>query len=389
MLRSRSSRSVRAHALVIAAALVAACSEASESDDSSHSNAGAAGSAGSNGATGNAAGSGGTNASGGANANGGASGSGAQAGSAGSNTAGTNTSGGSAGAASGGTTGEGDAGNAGTGAEAGSPAAGGAANDAGNAGTGAAGAPGGAVPSPGCDTENATSGRFTIDVDGTEREYILKLPESYDPSHPYPLIFGWHGRMYDAEWVANGEAPLTGPYFGIESEAAGRAIFIAPQALDTGWSDQDGRDLAFALAMVERSRTELCVDESRLFSTGFSFGAIMTLVIGCTEGDVFRAIAPMSGSLSNGCPASDQPVAYWSSHGTQDTTITPAQGEAARDEFLARNHCEATSQPSEPEGCVRYDGCDPGYPVSFCTFEGAHVPPPFAGEAIWSFFSQF
>lgn len=232
------------------------------------------------------------------------------------------------------------------------------------------------------------SGRFTIEVDGLSREYILKLPAPYDPSRPYPLIFGWHGRMYDAEWVHGGEPPLTGPYFGIEAEAAGSALFVAPQALDSGFSNQNGQDIAFTRTMVARLQGELCVDATRIFSTGFSMGAMMTIRIGCELPDVFRAIAPMSGSLGAGCPESNRKVGYWASHGSNDTVIPPEQGEAARDEFLRRNGCSETSQPSEPEGCVSYD-CDPASPVTFCTYPGVHEPPPFVGATVWDFLSQF
>jgi polyhydroxybutyrate depolymerase len=380
---SRSSQFTRVRALALAVAIVAAaCSESSEPEDST-ATAGGSGdsSAGTNDSAGTTSGGTGANTSGGASSG--------TAGTQTSGNGGSPSNGGASGAAPGGSAGEAGESTAGNGALSGAGNGGSDSGSAGSSGSaGAAGTTNDAVASPGCGAENAASGTFTVDVDGTEREYILKLPDAYDPEHPYPLVFGWHGRMYDAEWVANGEPPLTGPYFGIESEAAGRAIFVAPQALDTGWSDQNGRDLAFAMAMVARFEAELCLDRSRIFSTGFSFGAIMTLVLGCAEGDVFRAIAPMSGSLSNGCPAADRPVAYWSSHGTDDTTVTPAQGEAARDEFLARNHCDATSTETTPQGCLSYDGCDPGYPVTFCTFEGAHVPAPFAGTAIWSFFSQ-
>lgn len=249
---------------------------------------------------------------------------------------------------------------------------------------------GDAEPSEGCGAGNApASDRYGIDVEGTEREYILEVPADYDPNRPYPIVFGWHGRMYDAEWVANGEPPLTGPYFGIASEADGGAIFVAPQALETGWSNQDGRDIAFADAMLARLASELCVDQSRVFSTGFSFGAMMTIALACARADVYRAVAPMSGSLQVGCEGTELPIAYWASHGTGDTTVTPATGEAARDEFVERNGCSSTTMPTEPDGCVAFEGCNPGYPVEWCTFDGAHVPAPFAGSAIWAFFSQF
>ena len=249
--------------------------------------------------------------------------------------------------------------------------------------------PANAMPSAGCGaTSSPESGRFTIDVDGTAREYILKLPADYDPSTPYALIFAWHGRMYSADWVANGDPPQTGPYFGIESEANGKAIFVAPQALSSSWTNQNGRDVAFVDAMRARFESDLCIDQSRIFSVGFSMGAIMTLTIGCTEGDVFRGIAAMSGSLADGCPAGDHAVAYWGSHGNNDTTIPPSQGQAARDEFRNRNHCGSDTSAADANGCVSYQGCDPGYPVTWCPFDGAHEPPQFAGTAIWGFLSK-
>lgn len=252
----------------------------------------------------------------------------------------------------------------------------------------------GAVPSDGCGMAPPESGRDSIDVDGTTREYILRVPEDYDPTRPYRLIFAWHGMSGSAEQVDKGDPPNTGldptgPYFGIQSEADGQAIFVAGQALSGGWTNQNGRDLAFVEAMLDRFEGELCIDESRVFATGFSFGAIMTLTIGCNLGERFRAIAPMSGSLQNGCPAGDQQLGYWASHGTMDTTIPIANGEKARDEFVKRNHCQMDTVPAEPDGCVSYQGCDEGYPVTWCPFDGIHEPPPFSGPAIWSFLAQF
>lgn len=249
------------------------------------------------------------------------------------------------------------------------------------------GAPGGnggaaaAVPSAGCGKAPLASGRATLEVSGASREYILKVPDGYDPNHPYRLIFGFHGAKYDDDWVADGGAPLTGPYFGIEGEAKGDAIFVAPQAGGGGWGSQD---LAFVDAMVAKFETQLCVDKKRIFSVGFSMGAIMTLHIACNRSDVFRAVAPMSGQLPSPCPAGN-PIAYWSSHGTNDTTISPSQGQAARDEFVKRNHCTSQASSPDADNCVTYQGCDQGYPVAWCTFSGQHEPARFAGPAIWQF----
>jgi hypothetical protein len=96
----------------------------------------------------------------------------------------------------------------------------------------------------------------------------------------------------------------------------------------------------------------------------------------------------MSGSLNGTCSGS-APIAYWTSHGTNDTTITPAAGQTAREQFRIRNGCGTTTTAGDRAGCVEYAGCSAGHPTVSCTFDGAHVPAPYAGEAIWRFFSRF
>ena len=304
--------------------------------------------------------------SGGAAGNGGAAGGAAGNGSAGGGSTGRGSGGASAG--SGGTAGKGAGGG---------PSSGGAAGGAGSA------AP---RPSAGCGATNPpANGTYMITVDGAAREYILTVPDGYVPSHPYRLILAFHGHMYTAQSVADGGPPGSGPYYGIESEANGSAIFIAPQAIGSGWSSGD---LDFVNAMVSDTEAQLCVDEGRVFATGFSMGAIMTITIGCGEGDVFRAIAAMSGEISGSCSGS-HPIAYWASHGMSDPTIAIANGQAARDKFVAIDKCASTTVAADANGCLAYQGCLAGDPVVWCPFAGVHEPPPFAGPAIWSFLSQF
>lgn len=46
------------------------------------------------------------------------------------------------------------------------------------------------MPSSGCGAaEHPESGTFMIDVDGTPREYIVKIPADYDMNKPYKLVY--------------------------------------------------------------------------------------------------------------------------------------------------------------------------------------------------------
>ena len=226
------------------------------------------------------------------------------------------------------------------------------------------------------------------DVSGTTRQYILTLPTGYDPHHVYPLLFAFHGGSSGRAVVVDGDPPQSGPYYGIQAVANNAAILVAPQALSGSWTNQGGRDVAYVDAMLSRFESQLCVDQSRIFATGFSFGAIMTIALGCNDSSKFRAIAAMSGEIMNGCPDT-RSLPYWSSHGMSDPTINFSLGQAARDTFVQRNHCSSQTVATSPSGCVSYQGCDPGFPVVWCPFDGVHEPPPFAGSAIWAFLSQF
>jgi hypothetical protein len=80
----------------------------------------------------------------------------------------------------------------------------------------------------------------------------------------------------------------------------------------------------------------------------------------------------------------------WGSHGLSDTTVPIADGRAARDKILKQNHCGTGTVPNAADAsCVDYQGCDAGYPVTWCEFAGTHMPPSFGTTAITAFFKSF
>jgi poly(3-hydroxybutyrate) depolymerase len=269
---------------------------------------------------------------------------------------------------------------------------------AGASATGGNSSAGGASGTMGCGMTNypapcSTSGSpcsidVTVNGTTTTRQYYVKLPSNYNASQAYPVVFEFHYLGGSAEGIFNDNMYNVRPNFA-------NAIYVIPQGLagsdgNRGWPNTNNQDIDFTQAMVSTIESSYCVDQSRIFSMGFSYGGMMSITIGCLLPNVFRAIGVESGfSIVYNCNPSHE-IAVWQTQGDQDTTVTPANAEAARDIFVKLNHCSSTTQAVNPSPCVAYDNCDTGYPVTWCLISGeSHAMWNQAGPAIATFFKQF
>lgn len=341
---------------------------------------------------------------------GGSSGSGGVSGSAGA--AGSMAASGGSGASAGGDqAGQGGSGGAsGTGGVAGLVGLGGSAG-----GSGASGASGGAgsggssdtIMSPGCgEAPTLMSGSHTMQSGGGNRSYILRIPDNYDNTRPYRLIFAYHwrgGTMEDID--GGGSSGAAWSYYGLREQADDSTIFVAPQGIGNGWPNSGDQDLTFTDDMVELIQGDLCVDKARVFALGFSYGGGMSYALACGRPAVFRAVAIYSGGVLSGCEGGTQPVAYLGIHGLGDNVLGASGGRSMRDRFVMNNGCTDQDPPEPSPGsqmhtCTTYQGCTAGYPVRWCAFDGGHTPGVVDGGGddgaltwtkteAWEFFSQF
>ncbi len=354
---------------------------------SSGDDGGEPGPAGGSGGLGGAATAGDTS-SGGTPASGGATTGGASSGGA---TTGGVSSGGATGGA---TTGGASTGGSVTAGSGGAAVAGGPSGGAPSAGAGAGGGGGGGAMSsgsPGCGSATPLkSGEFTENIDGTMRKYVIDVPSGYETNKKYRLVFVWHPLTGSASQV------VSGGYNGLKSLSEGSAIFVAGDGLMGGngeasgrgwWNENDG-DMKLLTAILAKLKAGLCIDNERIFSTGFSFGGMMSYAVGY-EFKEFRAIAPCSGDLQVIRPDENNtaPLPIMAFHGDKDDFVTTARGRAARDKYIARNKCMATTMPASPSPCVEYQGCSA--PTFWCEFSGGHNTWSEQPKAIWKFFSQF
>jgi poly(3-hydroxybutyrate) depolymerase len=259
--------------------------------------------------------------------------------------------------------------------------------------------------SSGCGTTPALhSGTNDVDVNGS-RSYILRIPDNYDAGHPYRLVLAYHWMGGTAEQVANGTGATESPFYGLWDLAANSTIFVAPVSLvsgkSSGWPNTGGQDVAFTDAILAQVESGLCIDTSRIFATGFSYGAGMSYALACARPDVFRGVALYSGAELSGCSGGTTPVAYYASHGVGDTVLDVSEGRSLRDNFVHVNGV-VPQDPVEPAAgsgahvCTTYQGGS-GHPVEWCAFDGGHNPNPHdRGQATswnppqaWAFINQF
>ena len=269
-------------------------------------------------------------------------------------------------------------------------------------GSGSAGAGGGGMQSGGCGkARTLQNGTLNITFGGASRKYILRVPDNYDNNHAYRLVFAY------AESGASAMSVVTRNYFTLATLDTNKTtIFAAPDAAN-GAGSWSKSDVELTDAIVAQLEGDLCIDKTRIFATGFSFGGAMSLALACTRADVFRGVAFFSGAdLTGSCTGTlTKPIAYYASQASQDSTGTPmpSSGRVKQAEFAAVNGCtpepSATTFPAagQPHRCTIYKNCSAGHPTVYCVFDGAHGWEPrdpgqstsWNAPEAWKFITQF
>ncbi len=140
-------------------------------------------------------------------------------------------------------------------------------------------------------------------------------------------------------------------------------------------------DFLFAEKLLEYAEQNLCVDMSRVYSTGFSTGGFHSNALGCNMTSKFAGIAPVAGSLgrqyTSMCSVGP-PISVLSFHSKDDQTV-PYDGStnwesqpSVTSMWEKRNGCTNESAivtyESDTTICKRRE-C-PGASVEDCTLIG-------------------
>lgn len=279
------------------------------------------------------------------------------------------------------------------------------------------------APAPGVETLFLTSG-------GVERSYRRFVPTA-SGNEPAPLVLNFHGFTSNADQQADLSAfealgeregiivvhPQGSvlPDLGVTYWNIGLGEVVDPDAVD---------DVAFVRDLLDTLEAELCVDTSRIYSTGLSNGGYFSGLLACELSDRIAAVGGVAAIFHpDGC-APGRPVAVLELHGTADQVV-PFEGGSSllagagglldlaepstvalvesffsmsmpvqMAEWAATAGCDATEPPLEPVApsveVRRFTGCDA--PVEHYVVDGGgHVwfaTEIDATEVIWDFFSR-
>ena len=187
-----------------------------------------------------------------------------------------------------------------------------------------------------------------------DRDTVLYVPSSYDPTRPAPLVVSLHG--------AGGDASAGLALLRPAAEGAGLLV-VAPSSERATWdviTGGFGPDVAAIDLVLRVTFARYAVDPARISVAGFSDGASYALSLGMTNGDLFPRIAAFSPGFMAPSRAVGRPQ-IWISHGRGDSVLP----------------IDATSRRIVPR--LR----DQGYDVLYREFDGPHtVPAEVAAAAV-------
>jgi polyhydroxybutyrate depolymerase len=225
-------------------------------------------------------------------------------------------------------------------------------------------------PSAGCNAKSPKPGVTdnTITSGGKARTYQLDIPEGYDGTRPYGLVFALHSLTVDYRIVMgmSGFDDMQKKYRFIGVSPSG---LVNPVPYWNAAPVKKNYDVAYLTDLLNRLEKRFCIDTAKVFSIGMSNGAQMSSLLGCRLPDRIAGIAPIAGVEFNR-PCSGAPVPIIAFHGVMDP-IVPYKGGGLNSVAIADQNFYKGAVPAgtaKPTGVdeskknwAKHNGCDPKY----------------------------
>ena len=231
---------------------------------------------------------------------------------------------------------------------------------------------------------------------GEKREYLLYVPESYDPTSAQnvPLVINIHGF---SQWPAN-QANVS-QWNQLADEEGFIVVYPSGLGIPKRWrvtrtaEEPTAVDieLQYYRDLIDKLSKEYAIDPERIYASGLSNGGGMSLRLACSLSDRVAAIGGVAGAYLvdlEECPGGVPAIFF---HGQADKIVPYEGGPSERfpidfpyiptfvEDYSQLNNCdpnETVFLDKDHVTGVRYEGCDPGADVVFYTIsDGGHTWP--------------
>lgn len=212
--------------------------------------------------------------------------------------------------------------------------------------------------------------------------FNVRVPTDYDPTVGHPLLMVY--------------SPAGATEFDTELFTG-----LTPDGLEAGYivAYADWRSPQYSVYVADLGKIpgeiaeQWCVDENRIYLTGYSDGGTMAslMVIWEQVDPVPAAFAPSAAGVSAAYLASQTcppPIPVMVLHSSGDT-LFPGYGAQAAAWWAECNGCDPDPGAPLPDGCEPYTGCDEGVEVRYCEGTGAHGYWQDLNQSMIEFFDRF
>ncbi|MCF6279381.1 MAG: prolyl oligopeptidase family serine peptidase [Flavobacteriaceae bacterium] len=139
----------------------------------------------------------------------------------------------------------------------------------------------------------------SVQVEGRNRTYVIRLPKNYNDSISYPIVMVLHGAM------GTGTKYSKSTKFSKIGDNEG-FISIFPNGMYKSWADargvskaskKDVDDVKFLTKLIDKVSQEYSINSDRVYVAGISNGGFMVQTLACIVPEKFTAFASIISSL--------------------------------------------------------------------------------------------
>ncbi|HYG73798.1 MAG TPA: dienelactone hydrolase family protein [Planctomycetota bacterium] len=176
--------------------------------------------------------------------------------------------------------------------------------------------------------------RIFKDAGGATLPYRLLRPKNYDPKQVYPLVLFLHGSGERGNDNQRQLVHGTKLFLKEENLTKYPCFVVAPQCpsgkqwVDTPWGndshvmpEKPSEPMRLALELIEELKTELRINEKRLYVTGLSMGGFGAWDAIQRNPNMFAAAIPVCGGADETKAALIAKIPVWVWHGDKDTVV--------------------------------------------------------------------